>query len=181
MITLILGPMHSGKTTELLRRLERFHLAQKPTVLLRPSIDSRPFLTHSPKDVSWLKEEFVSSLVDYDIGDYSAVGLDEGQFHLGLSEFCKKYAPTNKNIIISGLVATSESEMFGSMVETIPFCDKIIKLNAVCTGCGSEFGSYTYYTAGKKTDKIVVGGTESYTALCSRCYFGRMEGGHHNT
>jgi thymidine kinase len=175
MITLILGPMHSGKTTELLRRLERFYLAQKSTILLRPSIDSRPFLTHSPKDVSWLQEEFVSSLVGYDISGNSAIGIDEGQFHIGLADFCRTYASTDKNIVISALSATSEAEMFDSVVETIPYCDKMIKLNAVCTSCGSEFGSYTYYTIGKKTDKVVVGGPEAYTSLCACCYFERMK------
>lgn len=171
MITMILGPMYSGKTTECLRRLERFHLAKKPTILLRPTIDSRPFLSHSQKETSWLKEEFVSSLLGYDISSYSAVGLDEAQFFPDLIDFCRRYAPADKNIILSGLIATSEAQMFDSIVQTIPYCDKILKLNAVCTKCGSEFGSYTHYTAGKKTDKVKVGASESYTALCARCWF----------
>lgn len=169
MITLVLGPMFSGKTTELIRQLERAHIANKRVVLLRPKLDTRPFLSHSSKDTPWLEEQFVD-LKDFDATKYDVVGVDEGQFHKGLKTFCKKYGLTGRRIVISALHATSECEMFEEIVSVIPYCEEIIKLNAVCTKCGSEAANYTYFLAGNKTDKVAVGGSDSYTALCSVCY-----------
>jgi len=170
MITLIIGPMYSGKTTELLRLLERAHIANKKTVLLRPKIDSRPFLSHSARDTVWLEEKFID-LNDFDASKYDMIGIDEGQFHKGLKDFCKKYSLMGKQVVVSALHATSESEMFDEIISLIPCCEKINKLNAVCMHCGSEEGNYTYYLAGNKTEKVAVGGFESYTALCGVCYY----------
>lgn len=169
MITLVCGPMFSGKTTEMLRRLERADIAGKIPVLLRPRVDTREFLTHTLKEVPWLETHFVD-LCDFDADEFGAVGIDEGQFHKGLKDFCLKWSTGYRNIIISALHATSECEMFEPVIEVLPYCDKIIKLNAVCTICGSEYGNYTFYKAGTKTSKVAVGGHDSYTALCDVCY-----------
>jgi len=65
--------------------------------------------------------------------------------------------------------------MFDEIIEAIPFCEEIVKLNAICIKCGSEFGNYTFFKEGKKQNKFVVGGSDSYTALCSECYFTEMQ------
>ena len=174
MITLICGPMYSGKTTEMIRRLERAYYAKKKVIVVRPKTDTRGFLSHSSKNVSWLTQTYVSSLVTVNLDEFDYIGIDEGQFHKGLKEFCKKYS--SKNIIISALHATSECEMFDQIIDIIPYCDKILKLNAVCTQCGSEHANYTYYLAGNKKDKVAVGGSESYTALCYSCYNKNIKG-----
>jgi len=170
MISLIFGPMYSGKTSELLRRLERAHLAKKSVVLLRPTIDYRPFLSHSQKNAEWLPQKFVD-LINFDASEYNMIGIDEGQFFNNLKEFCLKYSLAGKNIVISALHATSESTMFDPIIQILPFCDEIVKLNAVCMNCGSEYGNYTHFLAGNKTEKVAVGGKNEYTALCDKCYF----------
>ena len=169
-ITLICGPMYSGKTTEMLRLFLRADLANKKTILLRPYSDTRQYISHSKTDVSWLKYEFVKNLNDFDAIKYDVIGVDEGQFQLGLKDFCKEYAKYRKQIIISALHATSECEMFDSVIEIIPHCDEIIKLNAVCSYCGSDYGSFTFYKGGNKIGKVEVGGQEKYIALCRECY-----------
>jgi thymidine kinase len=173
MITVILGNMFSGKTSELLRLLERYQIAKKRVILLRPKTDTRPFLSHSAKDTAWLEQQFVD-LDQFDATDYDVVGLDEGQFHNGLKDFCVKWSLAGKTILVSALHASSESEMFEEIVRLIPHCDQIIKLNAICMECGNE-ANYTKYLAGNKTEQVAVGGSESYTALCARCYFAKME------
>ena len=167
MITIVLGPMYSGKTSMILHRLERAYIAKQKVILLRPNIDNRGFLTHTGQKLDWLEEKFVD-LDGLDVNKYDVIGLDEAQFFIGLKDFCMKYS--NKNIFISALHATSESEMFLPIIELIPYCENIIKLNAVCTECGSEYGNYTYYKTGRKTEKVKVGGSDEYTALCFNCY-----------
>ncbi len=174
MITLLLGPMFSGKTSELLTKLERAYIAKKRVILLRPEIDNRGFLSHSQKEIKWLKTAFISDLSNFDLSNYDVIGIDEGQFHKSLKNFIIKANYNNKDIYISALHATSESEMFDEIVQTIPYCDSIIKLNAICTECGNELGNYTYFKEGNKTEKVVVGGQQAYTALCAKCYFTKM-------
>ena len=176
MITLITGSMFSGKTSMMLHLIERAYIAKKKVVLIRPETDTRQYLSHTQKDTSWLKEEFFTYdlhkqclLYDHDpFGEYDVMGIDEGQFQPLLKDFCKSY--WDKDIIISALHATSECEMFQPIVDIIPYCENIIKLNAICMHCGSEFGSYTYYLKGEKTEKISVGGEQEYTVLCQKCY-----------
>lgn len=173
MITLIIGPMYSGKTSELLRRLERFHIAKKQVILLRPKIDSRHFLSHSKYNVNWLDQKFVD-LEDFDATKFSTIGIDEGQFFSNLCDFCISNSMSGKNIIISALHATSESNMFDSIINIIPHCDEIIKLNAVCINCGSDNGNYTYCLK-EKIEEISIGGKDKYVALCRNCYYSKQK------
>lgn len=176
MIELIMGPMFGAKTTTLLTKLERATFAKKKVILLRPSTDTRGFLSHSGKTIDNIDEAFVPDLMDYDTNGYEVIGIDEGQFHKRLKDFCIKESLNGKQIYISALHATSESEMFEQIIEVLPYCESIIKLNAICTNCGSEYGNYTYFKGGQKTEKVVVGGTQEYTALCEKCYFDEMRG-----
>lgn len=175
MITMILGSMFSGKTSELLTKLERANIAKKKVILLRPGVDNRGFLSHGGKKLNGFEEKFVADLLDIDITNFDVIGVDEGQFHKHLREFVIKSNKLNKDVYISALHATSESEMFEEIIKVIPFCENIMKLNAICTKCGSELGNYTFFKEGKKTEKVVVGGLDAYTALCQQCYFQEME------
>lgn len=166
--------MFSGKSSELLTKLERAYIAKKSVVLLRPGVDSRGFLAHNGKKPNGFNEVFVEDLIDFDASNFSVIGIDEGQFHKHLKDFCIRESLNGKNIFISALHATSESEMFEEIIKIIPYCEYIYKLNAICTKCGSEEGNYTFYKEGKKTEKVVVGGSKSYTALCEKCYFEEM-------
>ena len=131
LITLICGPMFSSKTTTLLTKLERAYIAKKNVVLLRPKTDNRGFLSHSGKKLDKIDEVFVQDLLEFDASKYDVVGIDEGQFHKHLKDFCVQESMRSKDIYISALHATSESEMFEQVIETLPYCDTIIKLNAI--------------------------------------------------
>ncbi len=170
MIELIIGPMFSGKTTELLRRLTRLQIGGNKVLLLRPNIDTRGVLTHDCLDHS-IEELFVDNASDYErFKDVDVVGIDEGQFFPGLAKDATMLANMGKIVIISGLNATSEVEPFPEIQLCIPIAETITKLNAVCTQCGSQDGSFTYYKKGNKTEKVLVGEHE-YTALCRKCYY----------
>jgi thymidine kinase len=168
MITLIIGPMYSGKTSMMLHLLERAYIAKKRVLLIRPEIDNRGFLSHSNKDTSWLEEQIFDLYYPPNLQDYDSIGIDEGQFQSSLKSFCLNH--TDKHIIVSALHATSECEMFQPIIDIIPYCENIVKLNAICTQCNSEYGNYTFYLGAQKNDKIVVGGKDIYTVLCNQCY-----------
>lgn len=167
MIELIIGPMFSGKSSELLRRLTRYKIAGKQTLLLRPQRDTRGFFTHDKKENS-VKEIFLENISDFkDLYNYDVIGIDEGQFFPDL-KIIDNWANLGITIIVSALNGTSEKKPFSPIQDIIPLSDRIDKLSAVCTSCGTD-AVFSFYKVGKKQNDIVVGEDE-YTALCRACW-----------
>ncbi|MGL1893411.1 MAG: hypothetical protein OCD02_17375 [Spirochaetaceae bacterium] len=167
MIELIIGPMFSGKSSELLRRLTRYKIAGKQTLLLRPKRDTRGFFTHDKKENS-VKEVFLENISDFtDLYDYEVIGVDEGQFFSDLSAI-DAWANKGITVIVSALNGTSEKKPFNSVQDIIPLADHIDKLSAVCTSCGED-ARFSFYKIGNKENDIQVGEDE-YTALCRVCW-----------
>lgn len=165
-----------GKTTELIRQLTRAKIAGKKVVLLRPSRDNRPNLTHSQLTHD-IEEVFVSSVDDIDWREYDVIGVDEGQFfNNNFPERIDHVANTGRKVVISALNGTSERKPFETIQKLIPLVDDITYEPAVCTDCGSEHASYSYYKLGSKTENVKIGGGEAYTALCRNCYMEKMGG-----
>lgn len=178
MTTLICGPMMSGKTTELVRSLERAQLGKKKVFLIRPAIDSRAALSHSIYTHEAFEALHLPVITLGTGGDFTkelndlrdaVVGIDECQFIEDLDELLVDLQHRNCNVYASGLLATSENNTFPAIAKALPYFDNIIKLNAVCPICGSDLGNYTYYTAGEKNSEIVIGGAESYSVRCFAC------------
>ena len=186
MITLICGPMYSGKSTTLIQKMERYIYANKRICLIRPVKDDRGYFTHGGidnvrkilKDGDGYLEitEFKEQQVKEIINKYDAVFVDEYFMIKGCKLLCD-VLPENKrcDIYFAGLLATSENELFSETLQILPYCDDIIKLNGVCTGvdeqgCGSQHGNYSgYFGKASKTSDILVG-DNVYRCLCRKCY-----------
>jgi thymidine kinase len=173
MIELILGPMYSGKTTELFRRLERHQIAKKKVLMLRPDIDTRRKLTHDglhsktqEESLPWMVQ--VASVIDSSTWqDYDVIGIDEGQF---FPSFVQDIIHLHhKHIIISALNGTSERTPWPTIQEIIPYVNQLDFLSAVCMHCGQD-AHYSYFFGGKKDSAVKVGGEGEYQALCGQCY-----------
>lgn len=179
MITLICGPMYSGKSTALFQRLERCLFARKKVLLIRPKKDDRGYFTHSGGvDLKKLEENFReyfyieeaesigTSFLNWILYEkFEAVFVDEYFMIPGIHQLCHQ---TTFDVYFGGLLVTSECELFTETVKILPYCDKIKKLNAVCMDCGSELGSYSFADF-EKTSEVVVGDTK-YRCLCQKCY-----------
>lgn len=171
MVTLILGGMFSGKSSEMLRLLKRANISGKSTVLLRSNTDTRDFISRDNKSVD-MSIKVLSE--DSDIGfieNYDVIAIDEIQFISSklLLRIIKLIQGKGKHLILCGLNGTSEQKPFESVSCVLPYADNITKLNAICTKCGSELGSYTKYIGSeKKTGKVLIG-DEVYTAVCENC------------
>lgn len=186
MIELILGPMYSGKTTELFRRLERHKIAGRHVVMLRPVMDTRHRLTHEglhSKDVDielpWPVMS-VDTLDAQSLMEYDVIGIDEGQFFPALIAPLGQggildlvVCPNPKYVIISALNGTSELNVWPTVQALIPHVERLDFLAAVCVDCGAD-AHFSFYIVGKQ-HAVSVGGEGEYVALCRCCYHRRRE------
>lgn len=186
-VTLILGPMFSGKSTELIRRLGRYQNGGKPSRvgLIRANLDTRhdKMVTHGgiELDMTMVREWKTRTLVDIQddiLREHITVfAVDEGQFFPDLADFCRWVVSKGLICIISGLSGDYMQKPFSSISLSIPYCTEIKHLTAICAhpGCACE-APYTIrtsaYTATReprepKEAQIVVGGSEIYMPVCS--------------
>lgn len=169
-LEVITGPMFSGKTEELLRRLRRAEIAGRSVILLRPEIDDRYDLenvvSHNGVRMGASSITVAKQLVLYK--DYDLIGLDEAQFLDGIADFINVMLWAGRSIIVAGLDMTYRAEPFGDMPELMSIADTVDKLTAVCNKCGND-AAMTYRKSSDK-ETIHVGGLEDYEARCRECF-----------
>ncbi|NXU68615.1 KITH protein, partial [Horornis vulcanius] len=168
-IQVIFGPMFSGKSTELMRRVRRFQLAQHRCLLVKYAKDTRysssGVSTHDRRALpaGLLKDVYQEALAA------AVIGIDEGQFFPDIVEFCETMANAGKTVIVAALDGTFQRKAFGSILNLVPLAESVVKLNAVCMECFRE-ASYTK-RLGTEREVEVIGGADKYHSVCRACYF----------
>lgn len=180
-LELIVGPMMSGKSSDLLQKLLIASELGLKILYINHVLDTRssnvasthhPFLI--PKSHPNIDFISLSSLKGVRKEEYDVIGIDEAQFFDSyLIEFCKVHVETYKRrVIVAGLDADSNRDKFGHVLDLIPLSDKIKKKRAFCVDCGSRqekaLFSYKYHSGSSPT--IDVGGKDKYKPLCRECY-----------
>jgi thymidine kinase len=172
-IEVIAGPMFSGKSEELIRRVTRYGIARIPVQTFKPQIDTR-YATAKVVSHSNLSTEAIpvadSSELLHAVEDRTIViGIDEGQFFdEGLVEVATSLAAAGKQLIIAGL----DLDYLGRPFEPIPSlmlrAEYVTKALAICHRCGGP-GLFTQRVV-KSDELVVLGAQDSYEARCRRCY-----------
>jgi len=171
-IEVICGPMFSGKTEELIRRVNRARLAGLKTLIFKPVIDDRydvrNIVSHTRQSVDAHPVRTSSEILGIYRGE-DVVAVDEGQFFdEGLVGVATTLANHGVRVIIAGLDMDFRGKPFGIMPYLMAIAEKVTKLQAVCMYCGGD-ASYSF----KKVSEpalIDVGGEEKYIPLCRECY-----------
>lgn len=177
-LQLVLGPMFSGKTTELIRLLKRHQYANRKVLLIKHSIDSRygnPMQcnTHDGLSMPAISGDDKSLMVSCsDIASQAdVIGVDEGQFYNNLHHVVEVWLDLGKTVIISALDGDYNREIFPQVAKLIPLANSFSKLTAVCSNPGcSKDGIYTAKKTHATSRLIEVGGAELYHTLCRECY-----------
>lgn len=172
-IQMIIGPMFSGKSTELLRRVKRYTIAKKECIVLKYQEDTRySQLKVSTHDKMMWEAKPVLSLMSAKKecldSKISIIGIDEGQFFPDLIEFCLFMVDHGKTVIVAGLNGTFQQKPFGQILDLIPFAEDILKLSAVCMRCGAD-ATFSKKINGQTDQQIEIGGSEMYSAVCRNC------------
>jgi thymidine kinase len=172
-IEVIVGPMFSGKSEELIRRLKRAEYARQRVQIFKPQIDRR----YSDKEIKshsglGIRSELVESAADVLAkveGRTEVVGIDEAQF-LGepILGVCGQLADLGKRVIVAGLDMDYLGRPFEPMPQLLAHSEEITKLLAICVRCGNP-AVYTQRLVASE-DLIVVGAGGMYEARCRRCF-----------
>ena len=171
-IEVICGPMFSGKTEELIRRLVRSQIAQQKVTIFKPTLDNRYsedyIVSHNKRKIKSLTVKKASDIVKYS-QDSNVIGIDEAQFFdLSLVSICKKLADNGKRIVIAGLEKDFQAIPFGPMPQLLVDAEYVTKVNAICIRCGNPANFSQRISDEKK--QVVIGEIDKYEARCRKCY-----------
>jgi thymidine kinase len=172
-IEVIVGSMFSGKSEELIRRLNRARIARQRVQVFKPRIDDRYHLEeiashsgrkHGSKPVSSTAE--MLKLIE---PDTEVVGIDEGQFFdSALVEAVNKLASEGKRVIVAGLDQDYTGKPFEPMPQLLCVAEFITKTHAICVKCGST-ANYSQRTV-ESESRVEVGADDKYEARCRKCF-----------
>jgi thymidine kinase len=175
-IEVITGPMFSGKSEELIRRLKRARIARQRVVCFKPDIDLRYHRTaiasHSAQtheavtvpNVAHLRQELYPLLPEVEV-----IGIDEAQFFdAAIVQLTGELVHLGKRIVLAGLDTTFTGEPFGPIPALMAIADEVTKLSAVCIVCGAP--AIHTQRLGSSRELVVVGAAGIYEARCRACF-----------
>lgn len=184
-LEVICGPMFSGKSEELIRRLKRVQISDKKFLLFKPAIDNRYDVMHVVSH-DQRKLEAVITGIDEDAirkieqiaqqNEADVIAFDEGNFYgKALISAVEKWVSKGKRVIVAGLDTDFRGQPFGPMPHLMAIADFVDKLKAICMKCKSDYGTMTQRLVNGKPAKasdptILVGGFDSYEVRCRNCH-----------
>ncbi|OGN08684.1 MAG: hypothetical protein A3C61_01380 [Candidatus Yanofskybacteria bacterium RIFCSPHIGHO2_02_FULL_39_10] len=188
-LEVITGPMFSGKSEELIRRLNRATYADQNVLVIKPRIDTRnesKIASRKKKDKKDTKFEEYSSFPAHEINTSKefielvsqhrpdVLAIDEAQFFQEwllelIDNLLDEKENTGFKIIVSGLDMDAWKKPFGIMPQLMAKANEVTKFTAVCFHCKKSDANLTYKKSGSK-EQIEVGNFQKYEARCRKCH-----------
>lgn len=187
-IEVICGPMFSGKTEELVKRLRRAQIARQRVKVFKPLIDDR----YDASDVVSHSRQRIESIPIGGSEDVRAhlakepaevVGIDEAQFFdEGIVAVAEELADSGVRVVVAGLELDYLARPFGSMWQMLALAEEVTKQLAICISCGAPASRSQRVhpeaarlmrggdLEGQRAEQVLVGSEESYEARCRRCF-----------
>ena len=184
-VEVIIGPMYSGKSEELIRRIRRIKIAKQKVQVFKPEIDNRyskeDVVSHSGAKVDAVSIKDSTQLLGLLDADTQVVAIDEVQFFdKGIISVITTLADNNKRVICAGLDMDFRGKPFGPIPALLAVAEFVDKIQAICVVCGNPATRTQRLINGKPAkyeDPIVlIGATESYEARCRKCHIVPKEG-----
>ncbi len=171
-IEVICGSMFSGKTEELIRRINRALIAKQSVSLFKPALDVRydeqKIVSHNQNSLQSRALRKAFDILDH-CGNSHVVGIDEAQFFDDeLLEVAIQLANQGIRVIISGLDMDFEGKPFGIMPQLMSVAEFVTKVHAICAVCGGV-ASYSYRLSDSH-EQILLGEKDLYEPRCRACF-----------
>jgi thymidine kinase len=179
-LEVICGPMFSGKSEELIRRLRRAQIAKQNVLTCKHSLDNRYMIeciiSHDGNKLEAEATGDVNDILRLGMNNkVEVVGIDEIQwFGPAIVSVICQLIENGKRVIVAGYELDFRARPVGQMPILLSIADKVTKLQAICTICGKD-ATLTQRLVNNKPAKfddpdIVVGGSENYQARCRNCH-----------
>jgi len=172
-LSIIMGNMFSGKTSELIRRLKRLKVLGKQIMVINSAKDTRSpdevLKTHDNVKFDCHKVFNLMELIEKQVfEDSEIVAVDEAQFFPDLLHFVRFCLDADKEVIIAGLDADAFQRKWGQLLDCIPIASDVTKLSALCMRCGNgKPGPFTKRIV-EDTKLELIGGSDMYIAVCQK-------------
>jgi thymidine kinase len=175
-LEVITGPMFSGKSEELIRRLKRAQIARLRVASFKPDMDHRYHRTaiasHSAQTLEAATVPSVTALRDQlaeVIHAIDVIGVDEAQFFdNSIVPFALELVHLGKRVVMAGLDTTFSGEPFGPIPNLMAIADEVVKLSAVCMVCGAPAIHTQRLSSSQQL--VMVGAAGVYEARCRACF-----------
>jgi len=172
-IEVVCGPMFSGKTEELIRRVKRAQIAKQKVQIFKPAIDDRyhksDVVSHSSLQITAVPVKDSLQILQNVYDSTRIVAIDEVQFFdQDIVKVVRKLARRGIRVICAGLDQDYKGMPFGLMPQLLCIADYVDKVHAICTVCGN-LASKSYRIPSVKSqneDQVLVGESDSYEARC---------------
>jgi len=172
-IEVIAGSMFSGKSEELIRRLNRARIARQKVQVFKPVIDARysreEIASHSGQKHLSVPVASTSDMMGLIVEETQVVGVDEAQFFdMAIIDAVNQLAERGKRVIIAGLDQDYTGKPFDPMPQLLSIAEFITKTHAICVRCGAT-ANYSQRTVESEA-LVEVGAADKYEARCRRCF-----------
>lgn len=169
---MICGCMFSGKTEELIRRLNRAIIARQKVEIFKPVIDRRYhhelIVSHNETSIRSTAVQFASDLLLL-AGDSEVIGIDEAQFFDdAIVDVCNALANSGRRVIVAGLDMDYTGKPFGPMPNLLAVAEFVTKVHAICAQTG-ELASFSFRLSAGDS-QVLVGERTEYEARSRKAF-----------
>ena len=179
-LEIILGPMWSGKTTELVKLYNKFKYCNINILTINYLHDKRysddNISTHDKINIPCEMIENLKDISDIEnnkltdkFNNAKVILINEGQFFKDINVWVNlavnKYY---KHIYVCGLDGDFQRKSFNNFLELIPYSDKVRKFNAICCECKQNPAIFTHRITNDNKQELI--GNEMYKPMCRKCY-----------
>lgn len=176
-IEVICGSMFSGKTEELIRRLNRAIIARQKVEIFKPAVDNRYHeefvVSHDGNEIRSTPVQFASDIFLLS-GNCDVVGIDEAQFFdPEIVNVSQKLANMGKRVIIAGLDMDYLGKPFAPMNNLMAIAEFVTKMHAICMRCGA-LASFSF-RLDRSDEHVMLGEKDLYEARCRKCFIEGMK------
>jgi len=177
-LEVVCGPMFSGKSEELIRRLRRAEIAGQRALIVKPVVDDRydvgHVVSHAGARMRAVTASSSAEVARLTAG-YDPVGFDEVQFFDdGIVAAIEALVARGARVVAAGLAQDFRCQPFGAMPTLLSVAEFVDKLEAVCHRCGGPATLTQRLLDGRPApldgEIVQIGALDSYEARCRACH-----------